>query len=196
VSQPVTPPPSHPSDTAPGFPPAGDPGYPPPAAPQQQGVSGLAITGLILAIFIAPIGFILSVIAIFQTGPGKKRGRGLAIAGVILSVVISVGSGIAIAKFVADNATVADPGCIAGKAAIFKMGNDPTLDSINATIAELNAASTKAKDDKVRAAFKTLADDYTKLIADAKAGKAPDAAAMDKVTADEQAVDELCTIGS
>lgn len=197
MSQPVTPPPSLPSDTTPpgqpGFPPAGGPGYPPPPAP-QQGVSGLAITGLILAIFVPFVGFVLSLIAIFQTGPGKRRGRGLAITGVVLSVIIMATVGILV--FTLSKSTIADPGCTAGKAAIVKASANQTPEGLNTAIADLNAAAAKAKDAKVRTAMKTLADDYAKLISDAKAGKAPEPGALDKIAADGQAIDDLCTVGS
>src|SRR4051794_3415095 len=88
------------------------------APPPQPGTSGLAIAGLILAFLVAPIGFILSLIAIFKTGKGRSKGRGLAIAGVVISALLIAG-GITVAVVVA-NSTLADPGCVAGKAAIVK----------------------------------------------------------------------------
>lgn len=194
MSQPLTPPPSQPpvDQQPPPYPGS----VPPPAPqPQQQGVSGLAIAGLILCI-LPLIGFILSLIAIFLTGPGKKRGRGLAITGLILSVVLGAAGAILSATVLNNVKTVADPGCTAGKAAIFAMGDNPTLDQIDKTIADLNAASAKAKDAEVKTAFKTLADDYNKIISEAKAGKAPDPAALTKIEADGAAIDKLCTIGS
>src|SRR5690348_14271082 len=97
----------------------------PPAGPQNyygtpqrpQGTSGLAVTGLILAFLAAPLGFLLSLIAVFTTGqPPKKKGRGLAIAGLIVSVLIIGGTTTAIVAL--SKSTLADPGCSAGKDAV------------------------------------------------------------------------------
>ncbi|MFG1997037.1 DUF4190 domain-containing protein [Actinoplanes sp. NPDC048988] len=184
--------PPAPQPAQPGFAPS-YPAAPAPAAP-PRGFSGLAIAGVILAIFVPFVGFILSLIAIFQTGATKKRGRGLAITGVVLSVVVMASAGAVIYSL--SKSTVIDPGCTAGKAAIFKLDANATPATLDTAIAELNAAADKAKNDDVRKAMKTLADDYTKLMADAKAGKAPDNVAMQRITADGQAIDDLCTIGS
>jgi hypothetical protein len=174
-----------------GYPPPPG-GYPPPE--QKQGFSGLAIAGFILAFIIPLVGFILSLVAIFQTGKGKQRGRGLAIAGVIIPVVLVAGIvGIVIAV---SQSTVADPGCTSGKDAIFKIGENPTPATMETVIADLNAAADKAKNDDVRTAMKTLADDYAKMMADAKEGKAPTDATLQKIGADGDAIDNLCTIGS
>lgn len=60
---------------------------PPPNGSEQQPTSGLAIAGLVLA-FVAPlIGLVVSIIAVVKTGAGKARGRGLAIAGVVISAL-------------------------------------------------------------------------------------------------------------
>ncbi|XVU22485.1 hypothetical protein ACQPZJ_35165 [Actinoplanes sp. CA-054009] len=181
--------PPAPQPTQPGYAP---PAYPPVEAPRK--FSGLAIAGVILAVFVPFVGFILSLIAVFQTGAAKKRGRGLAVTGVVLSVVVMASAGALIYSL--SKSTVIDPGCTAGKAAIFKLGANPAPATLDTAIAELNAAAAKAKNDDVRDAMKTLADDYAKLMADAKAGKAPDNAAVQRIGADAQAIDDLCTIGS
>lgn len=174
------------------FPPPGQPGYPP-APPQQRGTSGLAITGFILAFLIAPIGFILSLIAIFQTGAAKAKGRGLAIAGIVISLIIMAG-GIAIVVAVSKS-TVADPGCVSGKAAILKAPQQPDQASLQGMIDDLNAAAAKAKHDNVRNAMKALADDYSSLLSGIKSGNVP-AGIVDKVTTDAQKIDDLCTIST
>jgi hypothetical protein len=169
----------------------------PPPPPQQQSTSVLAIVGFILA-FIAPlIGFILSFIAIFKTGPGKAKGRGLAVAGTILGglftviiVVIIVAAGVFVS-----NSTIADPGCVAGKAAIINNGSNVDAASIQKTADELNAAAAKAKHDEVRDAMKTMADDYKQLLTAMKTGNMP-AGLQDKLTTDGNKIDQLCTIGS
>ncbi len=68
------------------------PGGPYGEQPQRKGTDPLAIFGLILA-FLAPlIGLILSLIALGRTGKGKRGGRGLAVAGTIVSGVFILGA--------------------------------------------------------------------------------------------------------
>ena len=62
-------------------------GGPPPA---PQGTDPLAILGLVFAFLFWPLGLILSIIGITRTGKGKRAGRGLAIAGAIISVVAGI----------------------------------------------------------------------------------------------------------
>jgi hypothetical protein len=164
-----------------------------PAPPPQQGTSGLAIAGLILAFFVAPVGFILSLIAVFRTGAGRRKGRGLAIAGLIVSVLI-IGGAVTAGVLIA-NSTVADPGCVAGKAAILDTANSADPKSFPTTIAGLNAAAAKAKHDDVRTATKALADDYAELLKATQTGKMP-AGIEDKLNADATKFDSLCSIGA
>jgi hypothetical protein len=192
---------------APGAPQYGAPGAAPYAAPApQQGTNGLAIAGLILAFLIAPVGFILSIIALIQTRKRQQKGRGLAIAGVIVSVLsmlASIAIVVAIFATVGKNvATVADPGCVAGKEAITKAASAPTSTDPEATkaqlqtaIDELNAAATKAEHDNVRQAMKALADDYSAIVRAINTGTVPPSDLMDKVQTDANKIDELCTIG-
>src|ERR1700754_1931496 len=127
--------PSPPGDYPPG------PGYPP--APPRQGFSGLAIAGFILSFIGGVVGLVLSLIAIFQTGQGKKRGRGLAVSGVIISVVIA---GLTIALVVgAAKSTGVDPGCAAGQQAILKVTGTQSLASVQSAISDLNTAAAKAR---------------------------------------------------
>jgi hypothetical protein len=181
-------------------PPPGQPQYPnfqAPPPPPQQGTSGLAIAGLIFA-FVAPlIGFILSLIAIFKTGPGKAKGRGLAVAGTIIGGLFTIGIiGIIVAAgLFVSNSTVADPGCVAGKAAIIKGAEKVDAASLQTTVDELKAAAGKAKHDEVRDAMNTMADDYSQLLNAIKTGDMPDNLES-KITTDVNKVDSLCTIGS
>lgn len=166
--------------------------YPAPPPPPEPGLSGLAIAGFILAFLVAPIGFILSLIAVFKTGAGRRKGRGLAIAGVIISVLIMAGA--VTAGVIAANSTVADPGCTAGKAAIIDNSATTDAKSVQATIDGLTAAVAKAKHDDVRAAVQAMADDYTQLLKAIQTGKVP-AGIQQKVAADGATFDSLCTIG-
>jgi hypothetical protein len=173
-------------------PPPGQPAYPV-APPQPQRMSGLAITGFILAFVLPLIGFILSLIAIFQTGAGRARGRGLAIAGVIISVIIMA---VAIVAIIAvSKSTVADPGCTAGKQAIIEGSKSVTPTTLRATIDGLNAAAAKANHDDVRNAMKALAGDYSQLLTAMTTGTIPPGI-EDKANTDVAKIDSLCTIGS
>lgn len=58
--------------------------------PQERPVSSLAILGLIFAFLLAPLGFIFSLLALSDVKKENKRGKGLAIAGVILSVLNTI----------------------------------------------------------------------------------------------------------
>lgn len=173
-------------------PPPGHQGFPPPQPP-QQGTSGLAIAGLILAFLVAPIGFILSLIAIFKTGAGKAKGRGLAIAGLIVSVLV-IGGFTAIVVAAA-NSTVADPGCTSGKQAILDNASNTDPTNLQPVIDQLNAAAAKAKHADVRNAMKAIADDYTQVQNGTKTGQMPPGI-LDKIKTDAQKVDDLCTVGS
>src|SRR3954453_15754210 len=163
---------------------------PPPMAPPPQGRSGLALAGFILAFFVSPLGFILSLIAIFKTGAGKAAGRGLAVAGTIIGLLGSIVWPIVIATvFFVANSTVADPGCTDGKAAILSASNtNPDAASLQKTIDELNAAAAKAKHDDVRNAMTALANDYTKVLAAAKTGNVPPTL-NDQITKDGEKID-------
>lgn len=64
--------------------------------PPPQGVSGVAIAALILGILpTCVIGLVVSIVALTQTGRNKRRGRGLAIAGLVLSI-LWLGAGVAL----------------------------------------------------------------------------------------------------
>jgi hypothetical protein len=196
-----------PTDPNQGATPAPVPGAPTVAAPApQQGTNGLAVAGLILAFLIAPIGFILSLIALIQTGKRRQKGRGLAIAGVIVSVLAMASTITIIAVVFAtvgkNVTTVADPGCTSGKDAIMKMASAPSSSEpetmkaqLQTVINELNTAAAKAKHDNVRDAMKAVADDYSQLVKAFNTGTEPPADLMDKITTDANKIDELCTIG-
>ena len=160
--------------------------------PPPRGTSGLAIAGLILAFLMAPIGFILSLIAVFKTGKGRSKGRGLAVAGLIVSTLIIGGATTAVV--LAANSTVADPGRVAGKTAILEGAKSVDANSLKTTADDLNAAAAKAKHDNVRAALTALADDYSQMRDAVATGNIP-AGIEEKLTADANTIDSLCTIG-
>ncbi|NJC67122.1 hypothetical protein HC028_21835 [Planosporangium flavigriseum] len=170
----------------------------------EQGISGLAIAGLILAFLMAPVGLVLSVIALFQTGKGRKGGRGLAVAGVIVSVLAMAISAAAVVFALAtvgkNVATVADPGCTAGKDVIINsasMASDPASvkTELKKAVDGLTAASAKARHDDVRDAMMALANDYNELLQAINTGNPPPAGLEQKLQSDANRIDELCTLG-
>jgi len=80
------------------------PGYaggPPQDGYDARPTSVAAIVGLIGAFVFWPVGLVASIIGIGHTKPGRKKGRGLAIAGLIVSIVAAIGSIITISLIVA-----------------------------------------------------------------------------------------------
>jgi hypothetical protein len=184
-----------------GPPPAGT--FPPvaPAPPTPQGTNGLSIAGFILAIFVAPVGFILSIIGLVLAGRRGQKGKGLAIAGIVISVLIMGGATAAVVALGGKVATLTDPGCTTGKSAILdnesKVSNPDTIkDGLQATITGLTSAQAKAKHDNVRTALKDVAADYTGLLNNLNAGTAPTQDALNKAQTDGDKLDSLCTVST
>lgn len=82
-------------------PPYGQPPYPPPYQQQypaygypqpKGGTNGLAIASLILAFLCSLAGLICGIIALNQIRDRQQEGRGLAIAGIVISCLSMVGS--------------------------------------------------------------------------------------------------------
>ena len=84
------PPPGH------GAPGHGAPGYDPPGygtagyAPAPQRTNVMAILGLVFAFVFSPLGLVFSAVGLSQTKKRGEGGRGLAIAGLILSILFLV----------------------------------------------------------------------------------------------------------
>jgi hypothetical protein len=127
----------------------------------------------------------------------------VAIGGIIVALLLSIG-GIAFVATVGNKvSTLTDPGCTTGKAAILDnaskiSGSDPAgvKSGIQATVDGLTSAASQAKHDNVRSAMTALRDDYQKLIDAINNGTQPDPSLQDKITADANAIDALCTVGS
>lgn len=176
--------------------------------PAQRTTSGLAIAGFVLAFLIAPLGFVLSIIGAATTGArSRQKGRGLAIAGIIVSLLIMGGTTaiiVVVATKVDNITTIADPGCIDGKKAILDNADavsnatdaDASKKALQGMIDGLKAAADEAKHDSVRDAMNKLADDYKELLDDVDSGTGPDSTLMTRITDDANQIDSLCTLGS
>jgi hypothetical protein len=185
--------------TPPGFP--GYPGYPTAPAPVQQGTNRLAIVGLILAIFIPLLGLILSIVGTVQAGRRNQKGKGLAIAGIVISLVMSAGYVGLIVAVSGKVGTLTDPGCTTAKSAILdnadKVNSDDDATSkagLQATVDGLTAAQGKATHDNVRNAVKALNADYSEVANDIKTGTQPPADIQTRLTNDANAFDSLCSV--
>jgi hypothetical protein len=194
-----------PYGSAPGGAPygGGPAGGPPPygSQPPQQGTNGLSIAGLVLAFLIAPVGFILSVIGLVQAGKRGQKGKGLAIAGIIISLLLMIGSGVLVAAAASKVTKLADPGCTIGKSAVLdntdKISNPDTLkEGLQATITGLDKAIAQASHSDVRDAMKALRDDYNQMLNAVTTGTPPDSNLTNKITTDGNRVDSLCSIGT
>lgn len=64
--------------------------YVPPAQPQSSGANVFAILGFIFAFLISPLGIIFSAIGLGMSGKYGGRQKGLAVAGLILSIIFTV----------------------------------------------------------------------------------------------------------
>ena len=180
--------------------PPGAPVYPPAPTEAPKTTNGLSIAGFILA-FLAPlIGLILSIFGLVQAKKRNQKGRGLAIAGIVISIILTIAY-IAITVTVFSKvAALTDSGCTTGKAAILdnqtKAADPATMkDGIQATIKGLNDGAAKAHNADVRNAMKALSDDYTKLLAGLDTGNA-DPGLLGKISQDAEQIDKLCTVGA
>jgi hypothetical protein len=174
-----------------------------PVPPAKAGTNGVAVAGFVLAFLIAPIGLILSIIGLIKARRPGQKGKGLAIGGIVVALLLSIGGGVAVAVAANKVSTLVDPGCTTGKAAILDnsskiSGSDPAgvKSGLQATVDGLTSAASQAKHDNVRAAMTALRDDYQKLIDAINKGTQPDAGLQDKINTDANAIDALCTVGS
>jgi hypothetical protein len=132
---PSAPPPSSPPQPqwgAPGPSPAWGP-PPPPAPTGREGRDGLAITSLVLGIipvFAGILGIVFGIVALVRIRRSGRRGRGLAIAGIVLGSLWFVGAASAVAIAVANTADRADDGAVVARGSVaateLRTGDCPT----------------------------------------------------------------------
>lgn len=193
MSSPFSPPPPSPG----GYPPPGSSPYPPPAAP--AGRSGLAIVGFVLAILVAPIGLIISVVALILAAKRRQKGKVLASLGIVVALILTS----ALAYYGKNILTVLDPGCqkardISEQADKIEQVTDKAqfTTQLGQIITGLDAAAAQAEHANVRTALTTFNDDFRLILKAVETGDASLMANLQgKIAADGDAVDDLCTIG-
>jgi hypothetical protein len=79
-----------------------------PQQPASQGTPTVAIIGLVLAFVMAPVGFVLSIVALVKSK--KWGGKGLSIAGVVVSSLIMIFTGGIVAAAVFLYGALSSPG--------------------------------------------------------------------------------------
>jgi len=172
------------------------PGPPSFAQPAPQPSNGIAVVGLILAFLVPPVGLILSIIGLAKSGRAGRRG--MAIAGLVIGLVFTLGIGGIV--YAVSQVSALDPGCGTAQSAVTdnagKISSPATLqEGVQATIDGLGAAESKATHDNVRNAIKALKDDYSQLLAAANAGDLTKINQLQAtLTADATAFDKLCPV--
>lgn len=166
-------------------------GYPP---AEPVGTSSVAIVALCL--FWVPLaGLVLSIIGMVKTAKGRARGRGLAIAALVLSILVTAGVGI-FAAVVGSKPSVLDPGCTDGKKAVTEQSKRIVADKADEAkvradfqklLDELAKAAGDSKRDDVRTVVQAVHDDYAAILTGT--------GDQDKLTTDLKQMDHLCTIG-
>ena len=207
----------------------GQPGYGGPAGPGGYGgyvppeyqKNGFAVAGLIL-FFTVVLGLIFSILGLVKSGKVGGKGRGLAIAGLILSILAGVGYGVGIAA--AAKSTVFDPGCNSMRSSfnslISKLQTDVTKmssDSSDQTAMQadvtaftadiqtmkndLDDALAKAQHQSVKDKLQVMDTDVTTVLTGLKAAESGDTsqltatqAAAGRLQADGSSVDSVCSL--
>jgi hypothetical protein len=171
-----------------GYAPAYQPDQPPPPAPKQG--NGFAVAALIFGIIGGSVlGLIFGIIGLRkskQTGTGK----GMSIAGIVLSVLWLIATIAIVAVFFMATNKQDDPGCVAYRSIVESSAiTDPT--AFGSISDQLRDASAKSEDATAKAAIATLADDFDKLVAAIEGGELPANLEADLV-AHEEAANSAC----
>jgi hypothetical protein len=192
-------------------------GYGYPAAPQKN---GFAVAGLVLSI-LPLLGLIFSILGLNRAGKVGGKGKGLAIAGLVLS--IAIGAGYTALAVNVGNSTALDPGCTSAESSISALdskleadgtkissdaGNPATMQADLATLttdlqsvkSALDTALAKAKHQSVKDGIQAVDTDITTVLSGVQALSKGDLSQADsfetaaqKVETDGTALDNLCS---
>jgi hypothetical protein len=196
-----------------GFPPPaefGAPAYGYPVYGQPAG-NGLAVAGFVLAFLFWPVGILLSVVGLRRANGLGGKGKGLAIAGVTISILALLCTiGVA---YVAFAAPAADPGCTTAETQLRTINSDINTDinnsnNPNVLITDftalkntLDSSLTVAKHANVRSAIALTDTDAGTLLTDFNAYVTGSGSVtisqinsdLAQVNADETALNSLCS---
>ncbi|HEU5356724.1 MAG TPA: hypothetical protein VFU65_19810 [Actinocrinis sp.] len=202
----------------------GQPGYGAPGGyggyvPPQPQKNGFAVAGFIL-FFTGILGLIFSILGLVRSGKVGGKGRGLAIAGLILSLLAGIGWGVVGVK--AANSTQLDPGCRSAESSFRSMqsklvsdgnklqndgGNQATLQSdltllstdLTNMKSALDNALSQAKKQEVKDKLQALDGDLTTMLNGLKAIQQGDTGQLDafqaaagRIGPEADAVDNIC----
>ncbi|WP_158296505.1 DUF4190 domain-containing protein, partial [Nocardioides albidus] len=107
---PPTPPPPYPGGSGGGYgAPGAFPGGSDPMPPRTDGISIAALVTSLLCC-LAPVGVVLGFVGLSRTKGGQRKGRGFAIAGIIIGLLMSIGSAVAGAALFLFADSVVTPG--------------------------------------------------------------------------------------
>jgi hypothetical protein len=184
----------------------GQPAYGYPVQPQQQS-NGFAIAGFILSL-LPLLGLIFSIIGLVRSGKAGGKGRGLSIAGIVLSIVLAIVYSVVIAD-VAKSATALDPGCTSAESQFSSLDGKVQSDSSNMTalLGDLDSmqqalqnSAGQAVHSSVKTKLQAASSDLAATITDLKAIQAGTSTDTTKLTTDLQqfetdgtALDTLCS---
>lgn len=194
-------------------------GYGYPVAPQNQ-KNGFAIAGFVLSL-LPLLGLIFSILGLNRAGKIGGKGRGLAIAGIVLSVAIGAGYTALIVKV--GNSTALDPGCTSAESSFRSMLGELQNDEskINADTGDstalqadlsaftadmqvvkssLDSSLAKAKHQSVKDKIQAMDTDMGTVLSGLAALQKGDSSQVDAFTAaanrleaDGNAVDSVCS---
>lgn len=170
-------------------------GYGSPMA-RPAATSSVAIVAICL-FWLPLVGLVLSIVGLVKTGRGKARGRGLAVAALVLSILATAGSGL-VGAVIASKPSVLDEGCRIGKSAVLDQSKKIEADSkkgdltavqddLDTLVTQLAKAVGDAHRSDVRSAVQAVHDDYAAL----QSGSGD----QSKLSTDLQQMDHLCTYG-
>jgi hypothetical protein len=168
-------------------------GYPP---GEPVGTSSVAIVALCL-FWVPVVGLVLSVIGMVKTAKGKARGRGLAIAALVLSIIVTAGA-VLVGVAIGSKTSVLDPGCTNGKRAVTEQSKQITSDNAKGDDAAVKADFQKLLDDLAKAAGDSKRNDVRTVVQavhDDYAAIITGDGDQTKLTTDLEQMDHLCTVG-
>jgi hypothetical protein len=166
-------------------PPAGGYGYPMP--PQQEQKNGFSVAGLILSI-LPLLGIIFSILGLTRAAKIGGKGRGLAIAGLVLSLAFAGGySALLIA---ASHSTALDPGCTSAEASFRSM-----LSKIQADESKLSADESSSDQTAMQQDLGAFTNDVQgiKTALDSALGQAQHQSVKDKIQAMDTDINTVLT---